>query len=186
MGSQHRLRQRACLLLGLVLLAASATGACSNAVRDEKRKLLLAPSEDLAKRKQEAWEKIRVKNDDGALLPSDTKIAGVRLPRGLTQSFAREHEWYFDCSFSVEQLNQYFRSQLEVGAVHSPSNGILEYAAVSPKDSPDHPITVSMFPVPASPGRSRVRIREPLPPMQNVYTPEQVQQQMQARQRVAQ
>lgn len=182
MGFEHRLRTLA--TLGLVV-ALGASSACSHPEREEKRKLL-APAQDFAQKQREAWQKIRTTDDSGALVPSDTKVAGVTLPRGLTAKWKRPHEWFYDGPFSVEQLDTYFRSQLEITTVHHPNNVTHEFIAVCPKATPgEHPVTLSIFPVPGDARSSRIDLREPEPPMQRVLTPEQVQAQVEARHRVA-
>jgi hypothetical protein len=97
-------------------LLAPALGGCGGD-KDEARRALLRPVDMNAKRRAER-EKMRIVDAKGELIPSDQKIAGITLPKGIELYRSFELEWYLEGKhIEMGQLERYFSARLDPLAV---------------------------------------------------------------------
>ena len=81
--------------------------------KEEARRELLRPVDTQAKRLAER-EKKRIIAPNGELIPSDQKLAGIAMPKGLELYRSFELEWYLEGKgMSVPQLERYFAARLD-------------------------------------------------------------------------
>lgn len=117
------------VLLGRALLGCG--GAADATV--EPRDAPLQPV-DIAAQHRATIEKQRLTDAEGQLLESDELVAGLRLPRGLTQTHALEHTWYYHSHASIEQLQRYFGARLLTGKVERGGRGTVTYVEAQPRE----------------------------------------------------
>jgi hypothetical protein len=180
MGRQHRLT-RSQLLASLALLSCTASftlaAGCSSgdsARRAEQRRQLLR-GDDLDRQRNARLEKQRVTTYEGDLLPSDTRTAGVVLPRGFNLKFTFEYEWYYDGALPLNKVEQYFTKQLDFEAIEHPDASAILFAQAKTKgDKAMTPVSVKIFPVPGRADWSRIYIHAPKPLPEHIPTPEEV------------
>lgn len=174
MGRQHRLTTW--LILGTIASAACAVG-CSSAEetkRAELRRQLLR-GQDLEKQRNTRFEKERLTTYQGDLLPSDTQVAGVVLPRGFNQKFSFEYEWYYDGAEPLPKLDSYLRKQLDFVSFDHPDPASTQFVQARTKGFPEmKPVTIKIYPVPGRSDWSRIYIRAPQPLPEHILTPEEV------------
>jgi hypothetical protein len=127
-----------------VLASAPLGCSCESSERAEQRRAVLAPR-DLDRQRREAQEKTRLYDERGQLVPSDIKVAGVFLPRGLKQILVREREWYFDAALPLPKLQAYFSACFASYDVKQPRNDTVEFLRGVPKDTPDAPFVLVRF-----------------------------------------
>ncbi len=179
LGSRAPHQQR--FLLALLLLACSLVLGCHRTpgarAKDEARRGVLLP-QDLQKERREAYEKVRLETEAGDLIPSESSVAGLTLPRGLSATFQLEHEWYFDGPLALPKLEKYFRERLEIQHERHPNDATLEFTgAIVRGNVLANPITLQLSPQPGRAGRSTIRIRELIATLPQ-GTPEQVRTQI--------
>ncbi|HEX2675146.1 MAG TPA: hypothetical protein VHM19_00865 [Polyangiales bacterium] len=185
MGIEHRLtglRRGTCFALGVACLLGASSGCHRKSQDDERRRAVLKPV-DLHDKERELYEKMRLYDDQGNLLASDVKVAGMNLPRGMTQTFVLEREWYFDGPIPPNKVDAYLHAHLEIGQISWPSNNTVEYAMSKVKDTPDSPpVLVRLFPSPGRGGSVRLYIRQAAPAPTHWPSEAEVQAQMALRQ----
>ena len=178
MGRKHRLTRYT-----LALLACTELVACSGKEQEEaeQRKALLEP-QDLSAKRAAAYEAARLHDDQGRLLPSTTKIAGLLLPRGLKPLYIEEYEWEYEGDVNLARLEEYLREHLVVHAVHHPNKHRTDFTRATPKDTPGAAdIAVSFSRKSGQLDVSTLRIRATRPPPAYRPSQEEVQAQMKAR-----
>jgi hypothetical protein len=165
MGRQHRLG-----VFGLVALTALAAVGCKDdaaaARRAEARRALLR-GEDLEKERMARLAKERLTTSSGDLLPSDTEIAGIVLPRGFKPKFKFDHEWTYDAALPISKLEKYFQESLNSQSVEHPDSVATEFTQARSKNTKasaaEKPAWVKIYPVPGRSDWSRIVIRAPKP-----------------------
>jgi hypothetical protein len=179
MGRQRRLRNlgRAASVAWLCAAGASLVAGCSSAEdarRAEQRRQLLR-GQDLDKARDERLSKSRLTTYDGDLLPSDTRMAGIVLPRGFVLKFTFEYEWYYDGALPLKKVEKYFGHQLDFEAVEHPDAYSIVFAQAKTKgDAAMKPVAVKIYPVPGREDWSRIYIHAPKPLPEHIPTPEEV------------
>lgn len=160
MGNQCGLNA-AWFLVGL--LAVNAAVGCSRSDREEQQRRLLQTEERTRARKQRS-EAHRVLSPEGNLLPSETKVAGVVLPRGFESRFTKPHEWTYDGHFPQARVQAYFEKRVTSARMTSKPLGEVEYLGVREKSDPNmQAVLLRISPTPAKPEWTRIYIGEPVP-----------------------
>jgi hypothetical protein len=188
MGRQRRLiylgraAQGAWLCTASALLVVGCSSA-DDARRAEQRRQLLR-GEDLEKSQQDRLNKLRLTTYDGDLLPSDTRMAGVVLPRGFALKFTFEYEWYYDGALPLNKVEKYFGQQLDFEAIERPDAYSIVYAQAKTKgDTAMKPVAVKIYPVPGRSDWSRIYIHASKPLPEHIPTPDEVRALLAARPR---
>jgi hypothetical protein len=170
MGRQHRMTKS---VLCAVFSAGVALCGCSGEVQDQKaqmrRDVLRANNFAAERRKQ--FDAVRLTDDNGDLIPSTQKVAGIVLPRGYTPKFKMDHEAYFDAELPYDKLTKYFTEHLDFMHVERPNKSTLRFVNVRSKgDSEMAPVTLTISPVPGMLHWSRIRILIPQPLPERLQT----------------
>jgi hypothetical protein len=171
MGRQHRVtkvsRAWSAAWPCALLLSAGALCGCAEEVDPKaqmRREVLRANNLSAERRKQ--FDEIRAMDDNGNLLPSKQRVAGVLLPRGYDPKFKFDYEWYFDGEQPYSKLAKYFTEQLDFSTVQRPNGSTLTFVQARSKgDSEMKPVSLTISPVPGRDDWSRIRIvaQQPLP-----------------------
>jgi hypothetical protein len=184
MGRQHRITQ---LYRAWSVCAVLQSGAalCACAEREDPKAQIrrdVLRSNNLADERRKRYEAIRTTDDQGNLKPSDTKVAGVVLPRGYEPKFLFEYEWYYDGEKPYGLLATYFTSQLDFAEVKRPNNSALTYVQARTKgDSQMKPVSVTISPVPGREDWSRIQIVAQRPMPQHLQTKEEIEAELSLR-----
>jgi len=161
MGNERRLKA-GWILAGV--LAANAAVSCSKKDDSEERRRLLQTEERARQRQVRSAARV-VEGPEGELLPSETKLGGVVLPRGFQQTFADPHAWTYDGHFAQQRVQEYFEKRLDVVSRTEKPLGEVEYLGVKEKSNPNMPAAlVRVSPTPSRPEYTRIYIGEPVPP----------------------
>jgi hypothetical protein len=168
--------------LSICLGAASLLGgACSNADetrRAELRRQILR-GQNLEKEQAQRREQTRVTTFDGDLLPSETKVAGVVIPRGFEPKFNFEYEWYFDGAQPLAKLEKYVLQHMDAATVERPDSVAILFTQARTKGVSDmRPVTIKIFPVPGRSDWSRINIVGSRPLPEHIPTAEEVAAQL--------
>lgn len=170
MGRQHRVSKS---VLCAAFTASFALSGCSSEAEDQKaqmrRDVLRANNLGAERRKQ--FDAVRLTDDNGNLIPSNQKVAGIVLPRGFTPKFKMDSEAYFDGELPYGKLTKYFTEQLDFMHVERPNNSTLRFVNVRTKgDSEMAPVTITISPVPGMLHWSRIRVLIPQPLPERLQT----------------
>jgi hypothetical protein len=187
MGWKHRLnRTYSVFVLGASVVAsmAAANSGCSSddtAHRAEARREILR-GEDLDKEHNERMEKQRLTNYQGDLMPSDTLVAGVVIPRGFKPKFTFAYEWYYDGALPFAPLEKYFRATLQAESIDRPDSSSVQFSHARTKGVANmSPVTVKIFPVPGRSDWSRIYILAPQPLPEHLPTEQEIRAELAAR-----
>src|SRR5436190_1089342 len=132
----HARLANAALLL-LLLCGVSIAAGCSRARKDEQkhlRALLAAPPrpdpQALARQSQ-------ILDEHGELIASDQVVAGLTLPRGLTQVMSFPHEWYLKGrQVPAEALERYVLARISPREINRSRGGAVTFTAAQLKEDP--------------------------------------------------
>jgi hypothetical protein len=119
----------------------------------------------------------RIYDEEGELLPSDDRVAGLTLPRGLASDGGtdeRRHVYYAH-DIPIGAILRYFGPRLTTGQVEAQPGGGARYRNAIPREvtSGAVPLDVGIFPV--SGGDVLVEVREiPPPPVTPPSEPESI------------
>lgn len=114
----------------------------------------------------------RTVGENGNLLTSSTTIAGIVMPKGLTEQSVSEHKWYFSSEASLEQLQTYFARRLLTGEVRKAGKGTVTYVRAQPLDiSKKAYVTVRIGPAPGRHAKGKAQIYINETPMMPVKRP---------------
>jgi hypothetical protein len=180
MGRQHRMTKvsvgcvtwRACALC-LALTAGAALAGCNKDAEEQKAQLRrdVLRANNLAAERRKQLEAVRLTDDNGNLIPSTQRVAGVVLPRGFTPKFKLEHEAYFDAELPYEKVVSYFTEQLDYAYAEQPSKSSLKFIKARTKgDAEMAPVNLMVSPVPGMGHWSRIRILLPQPLPERLQT----------------
>jgi hypothetical protein len=160
MGHECRLNT---VWLWVGLLAASAAASCSHDDKAEARRRVLQ-TEDRARERLARIDAHRVLSPEGELLPSETKVAGVVLPRGFELKFAEKHAWSYDGNFQQSKVEAYFAKRITRTQTTNKPLGEVEYLGVREKSNPNmEAVLVRLSPGPQGRDSTRIYIAEPVP-----------------------
>jgi hypothetical protein len=165
MGRQHRLTKLhiAHWTCACCLLLAAACKSDESEHRAEARRALLR-GDDLQRKRNEQLEKTRLTTYEGDLLPSDSQVAGIVLPRGFNLKFTLDHEWFYDGELPFAKLEKYLHEHVTSVAVDRPDNFSVVFAQAVNKVGPKmDPVMIKIFPVPGRSDWSRIDITAPKP-----------------------
>ncbi|HET6332559.1 MAG TPA: hypothetical protein VFG30_05070 [Polyangiales bacterium] len=143
-------------------LAANAAVGCKNDVEEQRRQLL--QTDQRTKERNARIEAHRVLGPEGELLPSETKVAGVVLPRGFELKFTEPHAWTYDGHYPQAKLEAYFDKRVTTKTRTNKPLGEVEYLGVREKSDPN--MTAVLVRVSPAPGRlewTRIYVGEPVP-----------------------
>lgn len=104
--------------------------------------------------------------EDGQLLESDTVVAGLRLPRGLTPTIAQGRRHVYTSTEPLTKVQQYFGVRLVTGAVDQRPGGGIVYHEALPRDARGGEVRLEVSIEPNSAVPTRVEILEAEPPVQ--------------------
>jgi hypothetical protein len=169
MGRQHRVtkvsRALSAWAASAVLLSGAALCGCAKQ-EDQKAQMRrdVLRANDFAAERRKQLAAVRVLDDNGKLVPSNQRIAGVVLPRGYEPKFKLDYESYFDGELPYSKLATYFTEQLDFIGVQRPNSSTLTFLQARSKgDSQMKPVTVTISPVPGREDWSRIRVVAPQP-----------------------
>ena len=152
---------------------------------ETSRQRLLTPR-NLTEERKQLRARARVADAEGRLLPSEQRVAGIVLPRGLREVRKRDNTWYFHSRASLEALQAYFGPRLLTGQVDLGGRGTVTFVNAQPKDDKaKRSVTVRIGPAPSSPRENQVYISEAAFRPVNPPNAVQVQAQIQARRKYA-
>jgi hypothetical protein len=158
MGGKHRLKL---LIIGALVLHGAA--ACSRKDEDEERRRLLEAS-GRAQARQQRIDKQRVRDPEGDLLPSETKVAGYVLPRGFELTRTQPHRWTYDARLPQNKVEEYFDKRLASGTKTKKENSEVEWLRSVEKSDPNAvPGWVQVMPTPSKREWTRIILSEPQP-----------------------
>jgi hypothetical protein len=162
MGHQYRLRA---LLLGIVLVHASAGCRHRQAVAPEERKRELLKPPDVQREQAEDERKRQLIDQEGDLVPSDQIVAGVVLPRGLLLRSLAPPEWtYRGEHLPPAALERYFTARLLTSEITRTKDGMVTFDLAQPKDDPKAPpITLRITRLMGAESTTEVYIRQTVP-----------------------
>jgi hypothetical protein len=174
MGRQHRIVSYA----AVCVLTGSAAVSCSNdadrRVAEARRGMLRA--QDLEAQQSARIAAQRITDERGNLLPSDTDVVGLVLPRGFNLAFTADREWYYDGEHPVGKVETYFDERLEAGSTDHPYPSAKLYRAARMKTNPKmEAVYVKIYPMPGRTDWTRVLIMASRPPLEHMPTPAEVQ-----------
>jgi hypothetical protein len=160
MGNERGLN-RAWFLMSV--LAVNAAVGCSRSDREEQQRRLLQTEQRTLARNQRI-ESHRVLSPEGDLVPSETKVAGLVLPRGFETKFTDPHAWTYDGHFSRAKVQAYFEKRVTSTRVTQKPLGEVEYLGVREKSDPNmQGLLLRISPAPGKVEWTRVYIGEPVP-----------------------
>jgi hypothetical protein len=146
-----------------------------SARREQVRRQVLQ-GQDLDKQRGEAMSKSRLLDDQGNLLPSDTTVATVLLPRGFTAKFTLDYEWYYDGPLPLDKVEKYLRERLDAQSIGYTEIGVLQFVLKPPLANPNGgSVAVMAYPVPGRSDWSRIHIQQPKPAAAYPQTAEEMQ-----------
>lgn len=162
MGSQHRIIRTAALCL-LGLAAISCSNDADRRKEEARRELLRAQNLEAQRNARIAAQ--RITDEVGNLLPSNTQVVGVVLPRGFSPSFTLDHEWYYDGEHPIGKVEKFFTERLDATIEH-PFPTATQYKVARMKSSPQmEPVGVKIYPMPGRADWTRIQInaKRPVP-----------------------
>jgi hypothetical protein len=166
MGRQHRVAKVGRALVACAtLLSGGVLCACSREPdqKEQLRRDVLRANNMAAERKKQ-FDAVRVLDENGKLVPSNQRVAGIVLPRGYQPKFKLDYESSFDGELPYGKLATYFTEQLDFVGVQRPNNATLTFLEARSKgDTQAKPVSVSISPVPGREDWSRIRIQTPQP-----------------------
>lgn len=184
MGRQHRVTKvSGAWLACAVLLSGGALCSCAKEVdqKEQMRRDVLRANNMTAERRKH-FDAVRVMDENGKLLPSNQKVAGVVLPRGYEPKFKRDYESSFDGELGYSKLATYFTEQLDSASVQRPNSSTLTFVDARTRgDTQMKPVTVTISPVPGREDWSRIRITLPQPLPERLQTKAEIDAELAAR-----
>jgi hypothetical protein len=130
------MRARIPAMVLLAALAGAPLAGCGDDPQRERKRALLQPNHDVHRKAAEAREKRRLVDDEGDLLPSGEKVAGVMVPKGLTLYRRFEGQsFYKGTQVSTDQLERYFSAELLKARIERTDSLVLFSDAV-PRSNP--------------------------------------------------
>ena len=169
----------------LAVAACVAAAGCKShdAEQREQQRQKLLTGQDLNKDRDERLAKLRYTDDQGNLLPSDTTVAGVVLPRGFKSKFTFKYEWYYDGEQPLDKLEQYLVKTVTGSTVTRPD----KYSVAFTRDkTPERVgIVVTIYPVPGRSDWSRMHIVSSRPPPDHYATAAEIQEELERRAKYA-
>lgn len=157
-------------LLLLAALAGAALAGCGDDPKREERKRALLQPNDAKRKADEAREKRRLVDDEGDLLPSGEKVAGIMVPKGLTLYRRYQGQSFYKGNrVSADQLERFFSAQLQDAKVERTESMVL-FADAVPRSNPKAlPIDLRVTRLRGSERATEVVFREPRPPTRKYY-----------------
>lgn len=158
MGGKYRLE------LSIVgALALQGAVACSRSDVDEQRRLLLEASSRTEARERRINKK-RVRDPQGDLLPSETKVAGYVMPRGFELTRTLPHRWIYDAALPQTKVEEYFDKRLAGGTKSKNDGSEVEWLRSTEKSDPNGvPGWIQIMPTPSKREWTRIIVSEPNP-----------------------
>jgi hypothetical protein len=156
----------------LLWLAFAGCKSDDSANREEQRRQLLR-GQDLDKQRNEQIDKTRLTDEHGDLLPSETKVAGLVLPRGFNPKFTLDYEWYYDGALPLDKLEKYFRKQFDSASIKRPDDSSVEFLRPTTKDLLGAALTI--YPVPGRADWSRIHVQGSRPQPEHPLSAEEIQ-----------
>ncbi len=146
---------------GLLLAALLAQGACRDP--EGARPTPSPPAEEARGAGPSAAPSEPTMGPDGALLPSDEKVAGLTLPRGLEPVYEADGTHRYTTSAPIEKVLAYFGPRLFTADVHRVGDGAI-YRRARPLEARGAVVLMDVSVLGTSRGRVRVEVREAPPP----------------------
>lgn len=172
MGRQHRITKRAFLCV-LSLAAVSCSNDAEQRAAEAKRALLRGQDLDAQRMARIAAQ--RITDEAGNLLPSNTDVVGLVIPRGFNVAFTEDYEWYYDGEHPIGKVEKYFDERLDASTDH-PYPGATIYHRAKMKNNPSMAaVTVKIYPMPGRTDWTRVHILATRPPPDHIPTPAEVE-----------
>jgi hypothetical protein len=130
---------------------------------------------DIAAERRKQFDAVRVMDDNGKLLPSKQRVAGVVLPRGYEPKYTLNYESFYDGELPYNKLATFFTEQLDFSGVQRPNPSTLTFVQARTKgDSQMKPVNVTISPVPGRDDWSRIRIMLPQPLPERLQSKEEI------------
>lgn len=172
MGRQHRIVSSA-----LVCVLNLAAVGCSNAAeqRAAAAKRALLRGQDLDAQRKARIDAQRITDEAGNLLPSNTDILGLVIPRGFDVTFTEDHEWYYDGQLPIGKVEKYFDDRLDANTDH-PYPSATIYRRAKMKSNPTMAaVTVKIYPMPGRTDWTRVHILASMPAPDHFPSPAEIE-----------
>jgi len=119
--------------------------------------------EDLQTKQARLMAEHRVLDPQGELIPSNTQVAGITLPRGFQPKFVFEHEWHFEGALPLRKVENYFSARVDANVQHLGTSTV-EFAHATWKGAKDmSPVSLSVLGIPGREGWTRIQIRAAKP-----------------------
>lgn len=102
-------------------------------------------------------------DDEGQLLESSTRVAGLVLPRGLETVVDEERRHVYRTDVPIAKVQQYFGVRLVTGQVDTRPNGSVTYVDALPRGVRGGEVRLDVTIDPVVGSGTRVEVRERLP-----------------------
>lgn len=142
----------------LVLIASLALGACGSETGEALPETVAPPPAVAAVEARPQAESLY--GPDGVLLPSDTLVAGLPLPRGLDVVVEDGRRHVYTTDVPLGRVQRYFGVRLITGAVDARPAGGATYHDALPRDARGSSVHLEVTIEPSSASATRVEIVE--------------------------
>lgn len=122
---------------------------------------------------------------EGDLLESETRVAGLALPRGLETVFEEERRHVYRSDVPLAKLQRYFGVRLVTGQVDTRPNGSVTYVDALPRGVRGGEVRLDVTVEPVARAGVRVEVRERVPPSLDRPSEEEALRMLQERLRSA-
>lgn len=137
---------------------------CSGAERDaEGRPAEVVP--EIAVEAAPPITRVQLYDDAGDLLASETRVAGLTLPMGLTPSLSRERQHMYVTQVPIARVLRYFGPRLTTGQVDERAGGGASYRNAVPREVQSGAVVmdVTITPIPGDRVQIEIVERQPEP-----------------------
>lgn len=171
----------ASVIASMVALGASACGGGESApeLPEEVAPAPVLPLDDDARRREAIY------GDDGEVLESTMRVAGLVLPRGVELVLDEERRHVYQSQVPLTKMQRYFGVRLVTGQVDARPGGGATYVDALPRDVRGGEVRLDVTIEPSSAARTRVEIVERQPAPATPPSQEESLQQLRERMRRA-
>lgn len=145
-----------------VVLAGSLAGGCGGGEAPSLPEEV-APPPAIERPTPQAVAPAPLYGEDGELLESDTRVAGLTLPRGLETVLEDERRHVYRSDVPLTKLQRYFGVRLVTGQVDTRPNGSVTYVDALPRDVRGGEVRLDVTVEPVARAGTRIEVRERLP-----------------------
>jgi hypothetical protein len=139
-------------MIWIIAIIVAFSGCTGQSKRERQRELLRPVDRQAELRKREQSQSLY--DEEGRLRASTDVVAGLRLPRGLTQRLASEHRWTYQTEVPLEKLHWYLSAHLHTTQIQRTS-GATTYVAAVPREKPQSEVRIDVTVGPDYPNLKR-------------------------------